>query len=57
MKEKAGTEFDPEIATAFIGMMDRWENQVRIVTDEEQQIEVGQNGSEGAASDAAAASA
>jgi putative nucleotidyltransferase with HDIG domain len=42
LKEKAGTEFDPEIATAFVGMMDRWENQVAIVTDEAQEIAVGQ---------------
>jgi putative nucleotidyltransferase with HDIG domain len=42
MKEKAGSEFDPEIATAFVGMMDRWENQVAIVTHEEQEIPVGQ---------------
>ena len=38
LKEKAGTEFDPEIATAFIGMMERWENLVTIITDENQQI-------------------
>jgi HD-GYP domain-containing protein (c-di-GMP phosphodiesterase class II) len=38
LKEKAGTEFDPEIATAFIGMMERWENLVTIVTDENQPI-------------------
>jgi cyclic di-GMP phosphodiesterase len=42
LKEKAGTEFDPEIAIAFVGMMDRWENQVTIVTDEKQEIAVGQ---------------
>ena len=42
MKEKAGSEFDPEIATAFVGMMDRWENQVTIVTHEEEEIPVGQ---------------
>ena len=43
VKEKAGTEFDPEIATAFVGMMERWESQVAIITDEEQQLAVGQD--------------
>jgi putative nucleotidyltransferase with HDIG domain len=38
--EKAGTEFDPEAASAFVTMMDRWENQVAIVTDEAQELAV-----------------
>ncbi len=43
VQEKAGTEFDPEIAQAFVGMMGRWEKQMAVVTDEEQQITNAQN--------------
>lgn len=44
--EKAGTEFDPEIAGAFTTMMQKWESQLAVVTDEQQQLKVGpQSGS------------
>lgn len=39
--EKAGTEFDPEIATAFTTMMQRWESQLAVVTDEKQELTIG----------------
>lgn len=38
IEEKAGTEFDADIARAFAGMMRRWEKQVAVVTDESQAI-------------------
>lgn len=31
---RAGTEFDPELATAFLQMMQQWEPQVAVMTDE-----------------------
>ena len=38
LKEKAGTEFDTEIANSFVSMMSKWEDQVAIVTEEDQQV-------------------
>ena len=38
LKEKAGTEFDTEIANGFVSMMSKWEDQVAIVTEEDQQV-------------------
>jgi putative nucleotidyltransferase with HDIG domain len=41
IREKAGTEFDAELASAFASMMDRWESQVAVVTDENQELAIG----------------
>ncbi len=34
LEERAGTEFDPELAVAFVRMMRRWEGQVAVLRDE-----------------------
>jgi putative nucleotidyltransferase with HDIG domain len=34
LEERSGTEFDPELATAFVRMMGRWEGQVAVLRDE-----------------------
>ncbi len=39
LREKAGSEFDGEIANAFLNMMTKWENQV--VTEENQPLTIG----------------
>ena len=36
--EKAGTEFDTDIARAFVQMMKKWEGHVAVATDETQQL-------------------
>lgn len=36
--EKAGTEFDQEIAAAFAQMMRKWEKQIAVATDEKQEL-------------------
>jgi putative nucleotidyltransferase with HDIG domain len=41
IREKGGTEFDGEIANAFVTMMTKWENQVAVVTDEKQELKIG----------------
>jgi putative nucleotidyltransferase with HDIG domain len=38
LNEKAGTEFDTEIANGFVSMMSKWEDQVAVVTEEDQQL-------------------
>jgi putative nucleotidyltransferase with HDIG domain len=38
LKEKAGTEFDTEIANGFVSMMSKWEDQIAVVTEEDQQL-------------------
>jgi len=34
VQDRSGTEFDTELATAFVGMMHRWEPQLAVMTDE-----------------------
>jgi putative two-component system response regulator len=34
LKDRAGTEFDPELVTAFVRMMRQWEPGVAVLTDE-----------------------
>jgi HD-GYP domain-containing protein (c-di-GMP phosphodiesterase class II) len=34
LRDRAGTEFDPEIAGAFVHMMQQWESQLTILSDE-----------------------
>ena len=34
VQSRAGTEFDPELAAAFLRMMHQWEPQVAVMTDE-----------------------
>jgi putative nucleotidyltransferase with HDIG domain len=34
LEDRAGTEFDPELAVAFVRMMRQWEPQVAVMTDE-----------------------
>jgi putative nucleotidyltransferase with HDIG domain len=34
LEERSGTEFDPELAVAFVRMMRRWEGQIAVVRDE-----------------------
>src|SRR5439155_16260356 len=34
IEDRAGTEFDPELAGAFVRMMRQWEPQVAVMTDE-----------------------
>lgn len=36
--ERAGTEFDPEVARAFTGMMRRWESQVAVLNSEDEAL-------------------
>ena len=38
IEEKSGTEFDPELSTAFIAMMRKYEGQIRIAEHEDQPI-------------------
>ncbi|MEX2282002.1 MAG: HD domain-containing phosphohydrolase [Gemmatimonadota bacterium] len=38
LQEKAGSEFDAEIANSFVTMMSKWENAVTVVTQEDQEI-------------------
>lgn len=35
VEDRAGTEFDPELAAAFLRMMRQWEPQVAVMTDEQ----------------------
>jgi putative nucleotidyltransferase with HDIG domain len=41
IRQKAGTEFDAELAEAFAAMMDKWESRLAIVHDESEQLKVG----------------
>jgi putative nucleotidyltransferase with HDIG domain len=41
IQEKAGTEFDAELALTFTSMMEKWESQLAEVTDERQELPVG----------------
>src|SRR2546423_6190929 len=34
LRDRAGVEFDPEMAGAFVRMMTQWEPQVAVMTDE-----------------------
>jgi hypothetical protein len=34
IEDRAATEFDPELAGAFVRMMRQWEPQVAVMTDE-----------------------
>lgn len=45
----AGTEFDPDLARAFVNMMRRWSDRVATVTDPREELSLG-NGSEAGAS-------
>ena len=38
IEEKSGTEFDPELSTAFIAMMRKYEGQIRIAEHEDQPV-------------------
>jgi putative nucleotidyltransferase with HDIG domain len=38
--ERAGTEFDPELVTAFVRMMQQWEPQVAVLHDEHEAVPV-----------------
>jgi putative two-component system response regulator len=40
LQEKAGTEFDAEIANSFVMMMSKWEKQVTVVTHEDQEVKL-----------------
>jgi putative nucleotidyltransferase with HDIG domain len=40
LNEKAGSEFDPEVASAFVTMMRKWEDQVAVVTEENQEAKI-----------------
>ncbi len=37
--EKAGTEFDPDLARAFVGMMRQWERRVAVLNDAEAPVQ------------------
>jgi putative two-component system response regulator len=44
IEDRAGTEFDPELAGAFVRMMRQWEPQVAVMTDERTAIPVAAEG-------------
>ncbi len=44
IEDRAGTEFDPELAGAFVRMMRQWEPQVAVMTDERAPIPVAADG-------------
>jgi putative nucleotidyltransferase with HDIG domain len=41
IREKAGSEFDPELATAFIAMMEKWESRLAVVHGESEELNLG----------------
>ena len=44
LQEKSGTEFDPDIAAAFIRMMNIWERRVAVLESEDQPLPMSGNG-------------
>jgi putative nucleotidyltransferase with HDIG domain len=44
IRQKAGTEFDAELAEAFTAMMSKWESRLAVVHDESEELEVGAMG-------------
>jgi len=38
ISERAGTEFDPDVATAFVNMMGQWEHRIAVLEDERQPV-------------------
>jgi putative nucleotidyltransferase with HDIG domain len=36
--DRAGTEFDPDVATAFVSMMGKWEHRIAVLEDERQPV-------------------
>ena len=41
IREKAGSEFDSELATAFVAMMDKWESRLAVAHDEAEELSLG----------------
>lgn len=38
IRERSGTEFDQELASAFLDMMEKWESQIALVTSRDQEL-------------------
>jgi putative nucleotidyltransferase with HDIG domain len=41
LRERAGTEFDPEVADAFVRMMDQWESRLAVLGTEDEVVPTG----------------
>jgi len=51
IEDRAGTEFDPELAGAFVRMMRQWEPQVAVMTDEQTPVPAAAQAGAGPAGD------